>query len=143
MKKLLFGLIIAISITFAGEGKLLDLGNGYLMFEKISVVEFKPGTMDIVEYHKQDIGELIKFLKKNREYKVKIIGRADNKGDPATNMALSKKRALVVKRFLVKGGIPAKDIIIEARGDKDPIADNSTPAGQEINRSAEIQLFKR
>jgi len=80
------------------------------------------------------------FLKKNKQYKVHIIGHTSSRGDANLNKRLSQRRAEAVKKALVKFGISPEIITTEGRGEEEPIADNSTPEGRYINRRVEIEL---
>ncbi|MEJ2373366.1 MAG: OmpA family protein, partial [Sulfurimonas sp.] len=75
-------------------------------------------------------------------YKVFIIGHTDNIASKAYNKKLSKQRALSVKKALVSYGVDPKLLICEGKGEMFPIADNSTPEGQYLNRRVEVQLVR-
>jgi phosphate transport system substrate-binding protein len=67
-----------------------------------------------------------------------LAGFADNQGDPAVNLEVSKKRvdavaALFVRRGLTPGGA-------QGFGAELPVADNSTEAGRERNRRVEVYI---
>jgi len=140
MKKFIFSIFVASTLLFGGD--LVDLGNGKMIFEKVSVVEFKSGAIEIKDEFKEDLAELIAFLKQNKEYKLELNGRSDNDGNPVQNRALSKRRAIVMQNYLVSKGISKSRMKIIALGEKNPLATNDTPAGKEINRSVEIVLVK-
>jgi OmpA-OmpF porin, OOP family len=67
----------------------------------------------------------------------------DNLGNPASNLELSKKRAESIKSGLVKLGIADKRITTEGFGDGFPIAENTTPENQKMNRRISIKLIKK
>jgi len=138
MKKLIFSLFVTVSLLFSAD--VIDMGDGKAIFEKISVVEFKTGKIEIRDQHLLDLDAFVEFLKKNKKYSVILYGRSDNVGNPANNKALSMKRAVKLRNFLVKKGIAKARFKLVALGDKNPIANNSTEAGREINRSVEMIL---
>jgi adhesin transport system outer membrane protein len=87
-----------------------------------------------------NIEKFVEFAKKNKQYKIHIVGHTSSRGDAMLNKRLSKKRAEAVKRALIKLGIAADRISTEGRGEEEPIADNSTPEGRYINRRVEVEL---
>ena len=138
MKKLIFSLFVTVSLLFGAD--IIDMGDGKAIFEKISVVEFKTGKIEIREQHLLDLDAFVDFLKKNKKYSVILYGRSDNVGNPVSNKALSMKRAVKLRNHLVKKGISKDRFKLIALGDKKPIANNNTEAGREINRSVEMIL---
>ena len=88
----------------------------------------------------ENIKKFAEFVKKNKKYKMHIVGYTSSRGDAQLNQKLSQKRAEAVKRALMKFGIDPKRITTEGRGEADPIADNSTPEGRYMNRRVEVEL---
>jgi phosphate transport system substrate-binding protein len=72
--------------------------------------------------------------------KLILIGFADNAGDPALNVILSKERAQSVASSLkTRGIIPGQ---ITGFGAENPIASNDTPQGQQKNRRVEVWVTR-
>ncbi|MEA3371006.1 MAG: TolC family outer membrane protein [Campylobacterota bacterium] len=104
-------------------------------------VNFKHQS-DIIEKNSYDnIDKLATFVKRNSNYKLNIIGHTSSIGDEKFNMQLSKKRALSVKRVLVEFGVSPETITTEGRGEYDPISDDSSAAGELLNRRVEIEII--
>lgn len=85
------------------------------------------------------LDELAAFLKNNPGKSVRINGHTDSKGGDGYNVALGEKRARSVERYLREKGV-ANAIRFDTRGEKEPVDDNSTPAGAYRNRRAEIRV---
>ncbi len=83
------------------------------------------------------------------EGKVLIEGHTDSKGSPDVNVELSKRRAQVVKEWLVKNkGIPESIITTTGFGETKPVTPNTNPdgsdnpEGRQQNRRVEITVEK-
>ena len=72
-------------------------------------------------------------------HKISIIGYTDNKGNQASRLYISKRRALAVKRFLVKHDIDKDKISTEGRADG-YVATNETAPGRLANRRVEVEF---
>lgn len=75
-------------------------------------------------------------------WKLKLSGHTDNTGSAAFNLALSKKRAEAVKKYLVSKGVTADRITTEGLGSTKPIASNDTAEGRNANRRVEFLIIK-
>ncbi|KIG14284.1 putative internalin [Enhygromyxa salina] len=84
----------------------------------------------------------VKVLTENPEIRIKISGHTDNKGDPAHNLDLSKRRAESVKKYLVDHGIDESRMVTEGVGPDKPVDTNDTKAGRSNNRRIEFDIIK-
>jgi outer membrane protein OmpA-like peptidoglycan-associated protein len=71
---------------------------------------------------------------------LQVIGHTDSTGSDAVNNPLSLDRAEAVRAYLGRHNVPASRIQVEGRGEREPVADNATPAGRAQNRRVEIFL---
>lgn len=78
------------------------------------------------------------YLKDHPDQKLVITGHTDNVGGDELNLSLSKKRASVVKSQFVDAGIAASQIVVEGKGETQPIASNDTETGRRTNRRTSI-----
>ena len=67
----------------------------------------------------------------------------DNLGKPENNLELSKKRSESIKSGLVKLGVSEKRLTTEGFGEGFPIAENTTPENQKMNRRISIKILKK
>lgn len=79
-------------------------------------------------------------LKKYPAIDVELGGYTDGKGGDAYNLRLSDRRAASVKAYLVQAGVEAKRMSSKGYGKADPVADNSTDEGRELNRRVELKI---
>lgn len=87
------------------------------------------------------MAEFVGKLKADPTLTINISGYADADASDEYNLALSKRRAKAVRDYLISRGIaPSRITNVEAFGEQNPIADNSTPEGKAQNRRVEISV---
>jgi outer membrane protein OmpA-like peptidoglycan-associated protein len=70
---------------------------------------------------------------------VVIEGHTDSVGGADENLALSRRRAAAVRDYLVgRESLPREQLLVEAYGERRPVADNGTEDGRELNSRVEI-----
>jgi|GEM_PF-63203 len=79
-------------------------------------------------------------LRGDSDSRLTIVGHTDSVGSPAVNDPLSLARARSVRDYLAERGVSPSRISIEGRGEREPIADNSTERGRAQNRRVEMFL---
>ncbi|WP_026842241.1 OmpA family protein [Citrifermentans bremense] len=91
-----------------------------------------------------DVGRKIGlFMKRNPQIIAQIHGHADITGSDDHNLALSEKRAVRTKQYLMKMyNLSAERFEIRTMGSSEPIADNATEAGRKKNRRALVIVLK-
>ncbi|WP_235031250.1 OmpA family protein [Geminicoccus flavidas] len=67
-----------------------------------------------------------------------ITGYTDSTGSESYNLDLSKRRAEAVRTALINDSVAAGRLTAQGRGKADPIGDNATAAGRQMNRRVEI-----
>lgn len=80
-------------------------------------------------------------VKKTGE-RVRLTGHTDNVDSDSFNIALGKRRADIVKRYLISKGVSSSKIITSSKGEAQPIATNDTRAGRAQNRRTELEIIK-
>ena len=71
---------------------------------------------------------------------IEVAGHTDSRGSNDYNQALSEQRADAVARYLESQGVMPLRIITVGLGEDMPVANNSTSAGQLLNRRVELTL---
>ncbi len=100
---------------------------------------FNHGSYTIPRRGAEQFGKLAAQLKTMDIKKITIIGHTDDTGEEADNLVLSNRRAESVLSFLQsRVNLTGVEIVLLGKGESDPIADNSTRAGQVRNRRVEI-----
>lgn len=109
-------LFVPTAALFAAEGAELLEGIG--------------PTLDVVS----------SLLRNTEATKLLIRGHTDDQGSEAYNFALSQQRVAAVLAYLVRSGVDANRLVVEPRGEVEPIADNATTDGRARNRRVELVL---
>jgi outer membrane protein OmpA-like peptidoglycan-associated protein len=74
---------------------------------------------------------------------LKISGYTDSSGSALYNDRLSLIRATMVKSYLLGLGIHPDRLDVQGLGSQNPIADNATEKGKQLNRRVEVEVIER
>ena len=85
---------------------------------------------------------LSQILKENGNVRLEISGHTDNVGDDIENLLLSQKRADAVRYFLIKEKISPDRLTSIGKGENEPVADNNSTDGRQMNRRVEIKIVE-
>jgi len=99
---------------------------------------FDSGRADIKSQMRPVLDQFAQGL--DPKMRVTIVGHTDNVGGDELNNRLSLDRAANVRDYLRNHGIDASRMIVNGRGENQPIANNDTSAGRAQNRRVEIFL---
>jgi K319L-like, PKD domain/OmpA family len=81
---------------------------------------------------------LAELLQQNADYKVALRGHTDFRGSDQYNVGLGRRRAEMVRSFLVKYGARDSQISIESLGEAQPEVANESAEGRFMNRRVVI-----
>lgn len=84
---------------------------------------------------------LAKLTSNTRVSRIMVIGHTDSVGSEAYNQALSERRAVSAKAYLVSRGVPADQIDTRADGELNPSFPNDTPANRQKNRRVDVEFL--
>lgn len=86
------------------------------------------------------LDDLVSKLKDINLEVIIAVGHTDSVGTDAYNQKLSVRRAEAVKAYLQGKGVESNRIYTEGKGEKQPVADNTSAAGRAKNRRVEIEV---
>jgi len=98
----------------------------YFGFDKSALAS---QDLDVIKQH-------ARFLKNNPMLVLEINGHTDSSGPRAYNEYLSKQRAESVAKVLIAEGVSRSQLVINAKADNKPLADNKEPGK---NRRVDLQ----
>ncbi len=111
-----------IALTFKSD-VLFDVNSSTL----------KPGAYD-------EINRVAAVLNEYPQTNIMISGHTDSTGSEVYNQQLSERRAAAVKNSLGAQAVNPMRMTTVGYGESQPIADNSTEAGRQLNRRVEVRI---
>lgn len=108
-----------------------------------AVVFFEHNNSTIDEKYHEELEVFVKYLKKNQQASIHILGHSDMNGSVKGCMAISKDRAKAVKQFFVDKGIAKLRLTVKALGRSQPVWRKETQqVHAKENRRVELLLFE-
>lgn len=115
-------------------------GDNRLKLEIPSDISFDSNRSNIKPDFRPILDRFATTLNENPATTVSIIGHTDSTGSTAVNQPLSIDRAAHTRDYLATRGVAASRIVIEGRGEQEPIASNDDASGRARNRRVEIYV---
>lgn len=111
--------------------------------QKISLdnIYFERGSFELLASSKTPLNQIVSFLKKNPQVKMKIIGHTDLNGDAKDNMDLSRNRSNSVKVYLVAEGIKEDRLLTDGKGQNEPLFNSTDEDSSKKNRRTEFEIL--
>ena len=103
----------------------------YFDYDKFNIKE---------EYHSQ-LNEIKKIILSHSDLRILVIGHTDSDGSNAYNDVLSKKRAESIIKFFTTKGLRRDRIVIDFKGETDPVDSNATAEGKSKNRRVDFKFI--
>lgn len=82
------------------------------------------------------------YLARRKTIKIEVQGHCDQRGSVEYNLALGERRALAVKRFLIRMGVPRKNVSIISYGHQRPADPRNNSTAWAKNRRAEFRISR-
>lgn len=105
-------------------------------------ITFAPGSANLDSESRQALDLIADVLTECGELPFEVAGHTDSQGREATNMALSQARAEAVVNALMSRRVLVASMVPRGYGPGQPIADNDTAEGRELNRRIEFSLIR-
>jgi outer membrane protein OmpA-like peptidoglycan-associated protein len=120
------------SVERVGEGIIVTFDSGFIF--DLNSFALNQSTME-------NLNELATVLNKYENTDLRIEGHTDSSGGDQYNQNLSEKRAEAVEDYLIAQNVKSSRLTSIGYGEKQPIADNETDDGRQINRRVEVGIF--
>ncbi|NJC87389.1 MAG: OmpA family protein [Desulfuromonas sp.] len=105
-----------------------------------SDVLFDSGSASLKPGAYQEINRVSQVLTQYPETRIMVAGHTDSDGSEAFNQDLSVRRAEAIRNALVSQGVSTARITTAGFGESQPVADNNTAAGKQLNRRVVITI---
>lgn len=92
------------------------------------------------EYFKY-LSEMSRIVLDHTDLRIKMTGHTDADGSDAYNKELSERRAKVIQDFFVKQGVPIHKLVIDFKGESEPVDNNKTDNGKQRNRRVDFAFI--
>ena len=122
------------------EISLTRIDEETLKVELSSEASFDVNSSAIKSSFQNSLRKVANVIAEYDQTAVHVIGHTDSTGSNSYNQQLSERRATSVGRYLGGQSVDTRRLRTAGRGENQPIADNSTPAGRSENRRVEIYL---
>lgn len=108
---------------------------------RLKNIEFEEKTDDLLEKSFAELDSFVKFLKKNKKFKIELAAHTDNVGGLKLNMELSQERVDFLAAYLKKNKIKEGRIVLKAYGPTRPMGFNNSNEGRELNNRIEFKIL--
>jgi outer membrane protein OmpA-like peptidoglycan-associated protein len=104
----------------------------------IGDVLFTTGKYDLRPEARERLAKLSGIVLAHPGLNLAVEGYTDNVGAVEFNQTLSEQRASTVRAYLISQGLDPNSVTAAGFGLSNPVADNATPQGRQLNRRVEI-----
>ena len=119
------------TVVRVGEGIQVTFASGLLFdFDSDRIRSSAAGNLNA----------LAGSIGKDDDSNMMIVGHTDDVGSDAYNLSLSDHRAQSAALYLSQHGV-SRYIATAGRGEREPVASNTTDSGRQANRRVEIAIF--
>jgi outer membrane protein OmpA-like peptidoglycan-associated protein len=102
---------------------------------------FETGKAELKPESYAVLDELVEYLKRKDDEIIEVGGHTDNVGKAAANLILSTNRANTVRAYLLMKGVAPERVTSKGYGMTEPIAENDSPDGRQMNRRTEVKIL--
>jgi outer membrane protein OmpA-like peptidoglycan-associated protein len=105
-------------------------------------VNFRPNSAVLPPEARAELDEVARAIQAIPNARWQIAGYTSSMGNAARNRVLSRRRALAVRMYLIRQGVPATRLVAAGYGSRNPIASNATVAGRRANMRVEFKRLR-
>lgn len=110
---------------------------------ELKTVNFDYDKSDLTATARQLLQQNADFLKKHDEVMVLVEGHCDERGTTEYNLALGQRRAMIVREYYGKLGVPLSQVGTISFGKEKPMDERHTEEAWSLNRRSETKVRAR
>lgn len=104
-------------------------------------IYFDYDKADIRPEYEAFLKRIVYVINSHTDLRVKVTGNTDADGSDEYNVQLSERRAQAIIEFFVRSGLKRDRIVIDFKGEKNPIGDNKSDEGKQLNRRVDFEFI--
>ena len=104
----------------------------------MSGMTFNTSKSELLPLGREKLAKIAGLILAHPGLKMEVEGYTDSTGSDQLNQALSEKRAVAARDYLVTEGVASSNIVARGLGKAAPIETNTTVAGRSKNRRVEL-----
>ena len=109
--------------------------------EPFKHIYFNSGSIRLSRRDNRKLDYLLEYISLRKPgADIVLTGHSDSDGPRQANMAVSKKRVAVIKKYLLSKGVKPERITSKSYGESRPTATNRYPTGRQLNRRVDISI---
>lgn len=91
---------------------------------------------------KRQLDQIVQMMKSNPGMAIRLEGHTDNRGNAKLLKELSVERVKTVRDYLISRGVEPERVEFVGFGGEQPLTDNDSATGREINRRVEFVIIR-
>ncbi len=103
---------------------------------------FDEGKSEMKEIARPVLDTVAERLRLRPDEVLRLVAHTDDRERLGRSLDLARERAAAVRRYLEERGVDTVRFIVDARGEYEPLGDNSTDEGRAANRRVDF-VFER
>ena len=114
--------------------------DGALKLNVPGSISFGTGSSTVTPSMLPTLDKIASTLNEYPDTTVAVTGHTDSLGSTESNQELSRRRAAAVADYLSQRGVKRDRLLVEGRGELEPVADNTSETGRAQNRRVEMVI---
>ena len=103
-------------------------------------IQFRTASSDIEVQYKDELKQVARVLRRNKDASVVLAGFADRRGEDQYNQQLSEKRVATIEQYLLGYGVDRQQLLSTAFGESQPLSAMESLEDNFFDRRVTVKL---